>query len=96
MVAGALAKEVVDTVKESKLPRLPRDTLVTGDPTPCVHMVWSQKSQVDLLEGNSLVLGRHVGLNEGLLGSQRDVLDGSGQEKGWGQVEVSKTLFSFW
>lgn len=66
MVAGALAKAVVATVEESKLPRLPRDTLVTGDPTPCVHMVRSQKPQVALLEGNSLILGRHVGLNEGL------------------------------
>lgn len=38
MVAGALAKAVVATVEESKLPRLPRDTLVTGESHAlCAH-----------------------------------------------------------
>lgn len=62
-MVGALAKAVVAAVKGSKLPFLPRDALVTRDPTSCVYMVWSRKQQAALLEGTHLVLGGEVGLN---------------------------------
>ena len=57
----------VAAVKGSKLPLLPRDALVTWDPTPRVYMVWNWKQQIALLEGTRLILARDVGLTEGPL-----------------------------